>query len=313
VLCTAAATYARAQAEAGDNNYEAIITNRNIFALRPAPVVDKDANKPPPPPVPKVWLTGITTILGEPLALLKWTPPAVPGNKEQAKERSCTLSVGEREDDVEVKSIDITKGMVQVDDYGVITNLTFEKDAPKPSSGGAGGGTPPPPGHNVPTQPPGNPGLRPGGLQRTVRMPPLPGGSGLRGGVSMGGATATPASYNSAGGVATGGATMNIGNQALSMTGGPQQSGQPIVAGQNYEGAGMDNDTTALAIEANRLATASDVESGKLGPLPITELTQPGAVGTLHDETQNETPNTTPGTTPTYQPPPFGGRPLRPY
>jgi hypothetical protein len=302
VLVLFTASNARAQADGGDNNYESIITNRNIFALRPAPVVSSEPNKPPPPPVPKVWLTGITTILGEPLALLKWTPPAVPGNKEQAKERSCTLSVGQREDDVEVKTIDIAKGMVQIDDYGVVTNLTFEKDAPKGSSGGAGG-TPPPPGHNMPTQSPFTPGVRPGGLQRTVRMPSLPGSSGPpHGGVSMGGATATPASYNSGGGP-----SMNIGGNALSLTGGSPQSGQPITLGQPE----TDLESSALMLEAQRIATEQEVTSGKMGPLPVTSMTPPGSPGSLETPTEN-TPGTLPGTTasPTL---PIPGRPFRPY
>jgi len=75
------------------NPYQGII-DRNVFGLKPPPPPpDPESTKPPPP---KVFLTGITTILGNRRALLKMTPPAKPG--EPAKEQSFTLGEGQREE-----------------------------------------------------------------------------------------------------------------------------------------------------------------------------------------------------------------------
>src|SRR5208337_1268978 len=312
VLCLGASS--SPPAESMDSNYETIITNRNVFQLRtpppPAPVVD--TSKPPPP---KILLTGITTILGEPLALLKCTPPAAKG--EQTKEKSYTLTINEREDQIEVKSIDVEKGIVQVDDYGTLTNLTFEKDSPKVAGGPPVNGAPNhPPGIPQPT--PFNPGGGPRTIpQRTLRFP----GSGGRGGFSsagdggmsapatFGGATAAPASYGG------GTPSINLNGTTLSMAGGAPQPGQPIIAGQDLQG-GNDPEAYAVLLEAERQATAADVQSGKTAPLPVTRYTPAGAPGTLSEENPGETagPNSTGGAVATPTMPPVPGRPMfHPY
>lgn len=118
------------------DDYQSIITNRNVFGL-------KDPPPPPPPPAevkpppPAITLTGVTTILGEPLALFKCTLPANRG--EPAKEKFYTLGINEREDEIEVKSINVEKGIVQVDDYGTVTNLSFEKNGATGSAVAASG------------------------------------------------------------------------------------------------------------------------------------------------------------------------------
>ena len=82
-----------ATSESATSPYQGIV-ERNVFGLKPPP--------PPPgpednkPPAPKIFLTGITTILGTKVALMKLTPPpAKPG--EPAKEESFTLKVGQRQ------------------------------------------------------------------------------------------------------------------------------------------------------------------------------------------------------------------------
>lgn len=126
---------------ASSNDYESIITKRNVFRLQapPPPPEPTPLEKPPPP---KIVLMGITTILGEPLALFRCTPPAHPG--EQAKEKDYTLAVNQREDEIEVKSIDPFKEVVEVDDYGTIISLTFEKDGGKGPGGTPANGAPNP-------------------------------------------------------------------------------------------------------------------------------------------------------------------------
>src|SRR4051812_44337384 len=94
----------------GDNPYQAIV-DRNVFALKPAPVaakVDPEANKPPPPPIT---LTGITTILGSKRVFLTVNMPPKP--PEQGKVQSFMLSEGQRDGEIEVLEIDEKNGIVK--------------------------------------------------------------------------------------------------------------------------------------------------------------------------------------------------------
>ncbi|HWQ92458.1 MAG TPA: hypothetical protein VN673_12370 [Clostridia bacterium] len=121
--------------------YEAI-PERNLFGLKPAakPAAPQETAEPA---LPKMVLTGITTILGNKRALLKAVPP---GNKpgEQSKERSFILTEGQQEDFVEVIQINEDQGSVTLRNSGAIMTLTFDKDGPKlpntapgPGQGGA--------------------------------------------------------------------------------------------------------------------------------------------------------------------------------
>ncbi len=111
---------------ASQNHYKAI-PDRNLFGLKPPEQV---RNEPAPPQLPKLLLTGITTILGDKRALLKALPPAgKPG--EQPKEQSFILSEGQREGQFEVLSIDENAGSVKVNNSGTVMTLTFDKDGVK--------------------------------------------------------------------------------------------------------------------------------------------------------------------------------------
>jgi hypothetical protein len=111
------------------------IPERNLFGLKP-PEPMKEISTPPQ--VPKIILTGITTILGNKRALMKTQPqPGKPG--EQAKELSLILTEGQREGEIEVLQIDETAGSVKVNNSGTVMTLTFEKDGAKLPA------TPPPP------------------------------------------------------------------------------------------------------------------------------------------------------------------------
>ena len=104
-----------------------LILDRNMFGLRAPQEV---ANEPPPPQLPKLLLTGITTILGDRRALMKVLLPASkPG--EAAKEQSVILSEGQREGVIEVLAIDENTGSVKVNNSGTVMTLTFEKDGAK--------------------------------------------------------------------------------------------------------------------------------------------------------------------------------------
>ena len=137
LICTLAglALCTSGNAVSGDppgNPYQGIV-DRNVFGLKPPPPPpDPEANKPPPP---KIYLTGITTILGNKRALLKLTPPAKPG--EPAKEQTFTIGEGQRDGDIEVLEINEKAGTVKVNDYGTITTLDFDKDGVKAAGGAA--------------------------------------------------------------------------------------------------------------------------------------------------------------------------------
>lgn len=104
------------------------IQDRNAFALKPPPAIN---NPPPPPPsLPKLILTGITTILGNKRALLKALPLNTPPG-QTAKEESLILTEGQRQGNVEVLNIDENAGSVRVNNSGTVMTLTFEKDGAK--------------------------------------------------------------------------------------------------------------------------------------------------------------------------------------
>jgi len=103
------------------------ITKRNVFGLVPPQI---QIVEPPPPQIPKLTLTGITTILGNKRALMM---EAEPGGKpgQPVQEVSLILTEGQREGNVEVLLIDEHAGSVKVNNSGTIMTLTFEKDGPR--------------------------------------------------------------------------------------------------------------------------------------------------------------------------------------
>ena len=118
------------------NRYQAI-PERNAFGLKPPPAVD--AAPPTSPSIPKLLLTGITTVLGNKLVLMKALPQGnAPG--QVAKEESLMLTEGQRQGNVEVLNIDEKAGSVRVNNSGSVLTLTFEKDGEKLTN------APPPPG-----------------------------------------------------------------------------------------------------------------------------------------------------------------------
>ena len=108
------------------NPYRAI-TNRNVFGLR-APSLPKMAQTAAD--APQIILTGLSTITGRKLALLKLEFPAKPA--QRPREESCILKEGEADGPVRVLQIDMKAQTVKVDNSGTIAVLTFEKNGPKP-------------------------------------------------------------------------------------------------------------------------------------------------------------------------------------
>ena len=171
-------------ADVPGNPYQGIV-ERNVFNLKPPPPVGPP--EPPPAPVPKITLTGITTILGNKRALMKVLEPPKP--PQAAKEESYILTEGQRDGEIEVLAIDEQAGTVKVNNHGTVQELTFDKDGAKlpgsPLSAAVPPGMPgsiakpqyPHTGPNmVPQAPPPNPASRTIHT-RPLRLPSLPGAS----------------------------------------------------------------------------------------------------------------------------------------
>ena len=124
LLCWALTVVGSAFAE----NPYADILRRNVFGLRPPP---RPVTESPRGPVPKVRLTGITTILKGKRALLKVEFPGKP--LERSKEESYILTEGQRAGPIEVLEINERTAQVKVNNSGTITNITFEKITAAPA------------------------------------------------------------------------------------------------------------------------------------------------------------------------------------
>ena len=244
VLMCAAATATAADAAA--NPYQGIV-ERNVFGLKPPPPPpDPESTKPPPP---KIFLTGITTILGKKRALLKFTPPVTkPG--EQPKEQACTLGEGQGEGGLEVLEIDEKAGTVKVSNYGTVATLDFESNGVKTAPGAAPPGMPP----GMP------PAMRPG--------MPIPGAMGAPG---MGGAPMPTRQLR------VPGAGASVTPQATGRAGLPgiNTGVNPSVAAQAAEPQGSSSlEENLLMLEVNRIKNQPLVDAKLMPPLPTHPLSE---------------------------------------
>jgi hypothetical protein len=103
------------------------ISARNIFQLRQPPVVHIE---PPKVPAPKITLTGIIANSRGKRAMFKVQFPPRP--REPADAEYCTLKEGKRYGQLRVLEINETTGIVKVDNYGTIMEITFEKPKTAP-------------------------------------------------------------------------------------------------------------------------------------------------------------------------------------
>ena len=273
--------------ETSGNPYQGIV-DRNVFGLKPPPPPpDPEAVKPPPS---KMFLTGITTILGNKRALMKTTPPAKPG--EPAKEQSFMLGEGQRDGEIEVVQIDEIAGKVKIKAFGSETTLDFENNgvkaaaAPAPAPGGA----PAPPGF-VPK--PGTPGFNPNPFNpnsatRPLRLP-TPTGSAA---TSPGSSPFTPvfannpAGYNPTPVYGGGGVSVGVGNTTIPLTGSTAPAVSPAQAAAEAASSQMTADQRFLLVEAYRAKLAQEGKTAMVPPIPPTPFTSelnpstPGNSGT---------------------------------
>ncbi len=153
-----AAFTALAAGDAVDSSkpYSPIVT-RNIFGLLPIPVVDPNAAAAAlVDPPPKITANGIMTLFGQMQVLFKVAAKPLPG--QPAKDVSYVMSIGERQDEIEVVKIDEAAGIITFNNHGTPQEVPLvAASASGPAGpGGAVGNNPGSP------MKPGGPG--PGGL-----------------------------------------------------------------------------------------------------------------------------------------------------
>ncbi len=107
-----------------DSPYAGIV-GRNVFGLS-APVVSHDPPATKPIALPKITLTGITTILGRSVAFI-----TVAGVKPGEAAESFMLAEGQGVNDIEVKNIDERAGVVSIVNHGELQLLDFVHDGAK--------------------------------------------------------------------------------------------------------------------------------------------------------------------------------------
>jgi hypothetical protein len=254
-LLALAATASSALADARSNPYEPIV-ERNPFGLKPPPPPPTN-EPPPPPPAPAITvkLTGIISFLSGKKALLEITEP---GGKNVKKP---IMLEGERQDAIEVISIDVEHNLVKIKNAGVETNLTFEKiETAKaaPAGAPAAPGFVPPGAPRTFPAPLGTPGAAP---QPTLINPSASAGGAASGSgrnaiVTMGGGggAATPAPAYGATPAAYGGAAGYPGSTAGAAT--PSyNSGYPGVSAAGAAGAAATDASGLRQIPSRQIRT----------------------------------------------------------
>ena len=97
----------------------------NVFRLKTPEIKLADI---PRPPLPRIVLVGITTILGDKRALIKVKMPAV--TDLALKEQSLMLAEGQQEGPIRILKIDENARQIEVNNSGTIMVITFEKESP---------------------------------------------------------------------------------------------------------------------------------------------------------------------------------------
>jgi hypothetical protein len=104
---------------AEDNGFAAIAT-RNVFGLQHESSASAHPVATAPPA--KITPNGIMTIFGRSQVLFKVSAPTLPG-QPPLKEQSYILGEGERQDDIEVRKIDLKSAVITVSNHGFIQDL----------------------------------------------------------------------------------------------------------------------------------------------------------------------------------------------
>ncbi len=261
---------------AGASPYS-VVAERNIFGLKDPP--PPPSTEPEPEPPPNLKLTGITTIMGVPRALMKVQVPAKP--PQPAKDESYIMVAGgPAQAGVEVleinDSMDLKDVKVKVRQAGKEFWLTLEKSA-APKAGPVAAA---PPGAN-----PAQVAAAQAAAQKLAAARASASGGVPPPGLPGTAIPARPVRTAEAGGPGAPGAA-GTGLQAAA----PQVNRTHVA--RNY---GLTREEQVILIEANREMTIEDVALGNMPPLPPTELTRPELDPTVPPETTPENPMLPPG------------------
>ena len=129
----------RAGAPLSPNPYTPIV-ERNVFGLVPIPTNPPPVDPATLVPPPKITPNGIMTLFGKLQVLFKVAGVAKPG--QPPKEESYMMSVGDRQDEIEVQKIDEPSATITFINHGVVQELGLV--AGTASAGAPAGGVPPP-------------------------------------------------------------------------------------------------------------------------------------------------------------------------
>ncbi len=244
--------------DAGSNPYQAVV-ERNTFGLKPPPPPPETTPQQVPAPPNQIKLQGFYELFGKRRVLLKVTEPPKPGTPP--KEEAMTLDEGERRGVIEIIAVDVNARTVKLKNSGQETNLALVDFIAKTAAPAAGPGPGPP--------------LAPGLPRPQIGVPRIPTPMPTPAAASYGGMPSRPVRTTpqlgnmSRGGFPTG-ATGTVPQQAQLQQTEPQQS-QPQLT--------LEEQTVVMEVE--RLRTQEAVARGDMPPLPPTELTPPGAPGSV--------------------------------
>jgi len=173
LVCLAAGLVSSASARAAaptspvwlGNPYTNIV-ERNLFGLKP-PSPPKDPNEKPAPPLPKIIVDGITSILGRRQVLMKIAQPP-------NQVASYVLSEGERVDEIEVIEVNEKAASVKFKNHGTeqVIGISTNTVAASMPPGLPQPGVPPPMVKGMP--PPSATTIPPRSLRRPPSALPLP-------------------------------------------------------------------------------------------------------------------------------------------
>lgn len=215
---------------------------------------------------PEITLNGLTTILGDKLAMFRTSGPE--------GEKSYLIAEGEQQDGIAVLSVNVQTGVVKVNNHGLVQTISICSTPALVSSaaGAASGAAAAKPG-----------GKSPGAM--SVANLPAPAGETQ----PSAGDTASPSGVV----LATGGSHSDGSASGNSQTGGSQTGGSQQAGGSPSAASGSGNITDyavqgyhwwiqeAQKVEQARSATAQQVLDGSIPPYPLTPLTPAGTPAPL--------------------------------
>ena len=236
-----------------DANPYLAIAGHNSFGLSPLPTPSVQDPKTPPP---EITLNGLMTIFGDKRALFKV-------RARSGEEKSCILSEGQRDGDIELLSVDMKEDAITVNNHGVIQKITICKTAILPmieNKVAANGGI----------NPTSNGNSKFSSNQNQTPAPEFQNANGQPGafqsGYQVGAANSKTAS--------------SVGNNT---TGNDNQNSDGSNPAAENSSAPVDPwwIRGSKMVEQSRVQSADAVANGTASPLPLTPLTPPGTPANL--------------------------------